>query len=84
MVAPEPATGLGATIYYRLSASGVTAMRIIDLDGRILQTIQLGSQPAGEHNYRFGMLSKIALGNYILVLEQNSKVVARSPFVIAR
>jgi hypothetical protein len=68
---------------YRLTDNGNTVMKVIDLDGRILRTIQLGNQTTGEHVYNLG-LNKISSGNYILILEQNAKIVARNPFVIAR
>jgi len=58
-------------------------MKVIDLDGRILKTVQLSNQTTGEHVYDLG-LNKISSGNYILILEQNAKIVARNPFVITR
>ncbi len=68
---------------YRLADNGSTVMKVIDLDGRILKTVQLGNQTAGEHVYDLG-LNRISSGNYILILEQNAKIVARNPFVITR
>jgi Zn-dependent metalloprotease len=83
IVAPNPVRGLNATTNYRLADNGNTVMKVIDLDGRILKTIELGNQTAGEHVYSLG-LNKISSGNYILILEQNAKIVARNPFVITR
>jgi len=83
VVAPNPVIGASALTNYRLADNGNTVMKVIDLNGRILQTVQLGNQTAGEHVYTLG-LNKISSGNYILVLEQNAKIVARNPFVIAR
>jgi len=83
MVAPNPVIGFNALTNYRVADNGNTVMKVIDLDGRILKTIQLGNQTAGEHVYNLG-LNKISSGNYILILEQNAKIVARNPFVITR
>jgi hypothetical protein len=83
MVAPNPVIGFNALTNYRVANNGNTVMKVIDLDGRILKTIQLGNQTAGEHVYNLG-LNKISSGNYILILEQNAKIVARNPFVITR
>jgi len=83
IVAPNPVIGSNVLTNYRLAHNGNTVMKVIDLDGRILRTIQLGNQTAGEHIYNL-VLNKISSGNYILILEQNAKIVARNPFVIAR
>jgi hypothetical protein len=83
VVAPNPVRGFNAVTNYRLADNGNTVMKVIDLDGRILKTIELGNQAAGEHVYNLG-LNKMSSGNYILVLEQNAKIVARNPFVITR
>ena len=83
IVAPNPVIGSNVLTNYRLAHNGNAVMKVIDLDGRILRTIQLGNQTAGEHIYNL-VLNKISSGNYILILEQNAKIVARNPFVIAR
>ena len=83
IVAPNPVIGSNVLTNYRLADNGNTVMKVIDLDGRILRTIQLGNQTAGEHIYNL-VLNKISSGNYILILEQNAKIVARNPFVITR
>lgn len=84
IVTPNPVTRGNATVTYNLANNGIAALKVIDLSGRTLQTIQLGNQSAGTHTYNLNMLSKLASGNYIIVLEQNARVVARNPFVITR
>jgi hypothetical protein len=59
-------------------------LKVIDLSGRTMQTILLGNQSAGMHTYNLSNLSKLASGNYIIVLEQNARIIARNPFVITR
>ena len=83
VVAPNQVPTSNAQTIYRLEDNGNTVIKVIDLDGRILKAIQLGNQTAGEHIHNLG-LNKIAAGNYILILEQNAKIVARNPFVITR
>jgi hypothetical protein len=63
-VAPNPVRGFNALTSYRLADNGNTVMKVIDLDGRILKTVQLGNQTAGEHVYDLG-LNRISSGNYI-------------------
>jgi len=84
VVAPNPVKGPNATVIYHLANNGSTAMKVVDLSGRTVQTIQLGNQNAGVHTYNLAGLNKISSGSYILVLEQNTKVIARNPFVITR
>jgi hypothetical protein len=84
IIAPNPISGSDAMVNYSLPASGIATLKVVDLSGRTLQTIQLGNQASGAHTYTLQQLEKISLGNYVLVLEQNSKIVARNRFVIAR
>jgi hypothetical protein len=84
IVAPNPVPGSNAMVNYHLPASGIAILKVVDLSGRTLQTIQLGNQASGAHTYTLERLDEISLGTYVLVLEQNSKIVARNPFVIAR
>jgi Zn-dependent metalloprotease len=81
---PNPVAGSNATITYNLAQDGATAIRVMDLAGRTLQTVQLGNQPAGTHTYNPNNLGRLPAGNYLIVLEQNAAVIARSRFVIAR
>ncbi len=84
IVAPNPVAGSDAIASYYLPGNGTTVIRLVDISGCILKTIPLGSQAAGEHTYNLGGLNKISSGNYILILEQNAKVVARNRFVVTR
>lgn len=83
-VAPNPIAGGVANVAYHLTAAGNASLRIVDLSGRSMQTIQLGKKPAGAYNYTLNNLSKLAAGNYIIVLQQNGTAIARSNFVIAQ
>gem|GEM_PF-2044288 len=84
IVTPNPVTRGNATVTYNLASNGVAALKVLDLSGRTMQTIQFGNQSAGTHTYNLSSLSKLASGNYIIVLEQNARVIARNPFVITR
>lgn len=76
-VNPNPVTGSSAVINYQLTAEGKTALRLVDLAGRSLQVANLGEQKAGTYSYRLSDIGTIATGNYIIVLEQNNKVLER-------
>jgi Zn-dependent metalloprotease len=84
LVTPNPVTRGSATVTYNLANNGAAALKVFDLSGRTMQTIQLGNQSTGTHTYNLSSLSRLASGNYIIVLEQNARVIARNPFVITR
>lgn len=84
LVTPNPVIRNNATVTYNLANNGVAALKVVDLSGRTMQTIQLGNQSAGTHTYSLNSLNKLASGNYIIVLEQNARIVACNPFVITR
>jgi len=83
-VAPNPVASSNAMVLYKLTGSGNTSLRIIDLGGRSLQTIPLGNQSAGAHNYTMHDLAKFTSGTYMIVLEQNGNIIARNRFVVSR
>lgn len=83
-VSPNPVTGSNALIQYELAADGKTTIRMIDLNGRSLQNGDLGFQKAGTHTYNLNNLGNIATGNYIIVLEQNSKIIERKHIMLNR
>ena len=81
-VSPNPVTGSNASIQYQLAADGKAAMRLIDLSGRSLQNTDLGYQKAGMHTYNLTDLGTLSAGNYIIVLEQNNKVIGRKHIML--
>ena len=83
-VAPNPVVSTNATVQYHLANGGTTSLRIIDLSGRNLQTIQLGNQNTGEHNYALRNLANLTSGTYMIVLEQKGAIIARNRFVVSR
>lgn len=84
VVRPNLIAGGNATVSYSLPQDGKTSLRLVDITGRTVQSVQLGVQNAGVHTHNLGGLSKLAAGNYVLVLEQNESAVARSRFSVAK
>ncbi|HEX5153937.1 MAG TPA: GEVED domain-containing protein [Parafilimonas sp.] len=84
VVAPNPVSGSNASVYYTLANNGVATFKVINMDGHILQTIQLGNKNTGAFRYNLAGLDKLPSGNYIIVLEQNSQTVTRYRFTIIR
>lgn len=82
-MSPNPVTGSNALIKYRLAENGKVLMKVIDMNGRLIQNTDLGYQTTGSHTFSLGNLNKLAAGNYILVAEQNSHVLERKHFIIA-
>lgn len=83
-IVPNPVPGSQApTAIYRLVREGNVSMKIIDLGGRVLHHANLGVQNAGPHNYLLsGLGNRLAAGYYIIVLEQNKQIVARTRFIV--
>ena len=81
---PNPVRGGSGMITYSLAQDGATAIRVIDVAGRNLQTVQLGNQPAGTHAYNLGSLGKLPAGSYLLMLEQNAATLARGRFIVTK
>lgn len=83
-VSPNPITGSNALINYQLAADGKAAVRVMDMNGRSLQNADLGYQKTGSYTYRLSNLGTLSTGNYIILLEQNNKVIERKLVMIAK
>lgn len=93
-IAPDAAAGLkvfpnpvsasmAPTIQYNLAKEGNVSLKLIDISGRILQQVNLGDQYAGQHTYLLSSPGNhLVAGYYIIVLEQDKQVIARSPFIV--
>lgn len=79
---PNPVAGNNATVSYNLARDGKTALKLVDLTGRTVQSVSLGMQSAGAYTHNLSGLARLAKGNYIIVLEQNESAIARSRFTI--
>ena len=65
---PNPVRGSGV-ISYRLPGDGAATLRLFSLDGALVSTWNLGTQPQGEGQIKV-QLGGVAPGVYILVLTQ--------------
>ncbi|HXB97116.1 MAG TPA: T9SS type A sorting domain-containing protein, partial [bacterium] len=65
---PNPVRGSGV-ISYRLPGDGAATLRLFGLDGALVSTWNLGTQPQGEGQIKV-QLGGVAPGVYILVLTQ--------------
>ncbi len=83
-IIPNPVTGVNTIVSYRLIDEGKVSIRVVDLHGHSLETIDLGYMNPGDHMYHLNQMSRLANGYYIVVLEQNNYVIARKQFIIGR
>ena len=84
MVAPNPVSGSNASVHYILENDGVADFKVMNIDGHILQTIQLGNKNTGAFTYNLGGLDKFPAANYIIVLEQDGQTITRYRFTIIK
>jgi Zn-dependent metalloprotease len=83
-IAPNPVTGTNAVMHYQLAGEGNTTMRIIDINGRSLSHAALGYKKSGVYTYKLSTISTLPNGNYVVVLEQNGKIIERKHIIIAK
>lgn len=83
-IAPNPVAGSNAAVSYNLTGNGKTALQVINADGRIVRSVQLGNQSAGSHNHTLTELNQLSSGTYILQLDQNGQAITRKRFVVIK
>lgn len=83
-VVPNPVKGSSATVNYSTISNGAVTLKVIDLSGRILQTVDLGMQQSGKHSYSLSGLDKLTAGNYFIEMEVNNMMIGRNRFVIMK
>jgi hypothetical protein len=79
-VMPNPIKSKVAFISFRVPETGKSRIRIVDLNGRTVQILELGNQKSGSH--RYNLTNDVSNGLYIVVLEQNNKVIARKKILV--
>ncbi|MEP7319452.1 MAG: M4 family metallopeptidase [Panacibacter sp.] len=84
LISPNPVTGSNAVVSYSLVKEGKATLKIIDLNGRTMQNVELGNQASGAHTYVLGSVSKMPAGNYVVIIEQNGIIVSRSRFLVSK
>ncbi|MEO7210401.1 MAG: M4 family metallopeptidase, partial [Chitinophagaceae bacterium] len=82
LISPNPVTGTSANMTYKIAKDGNIQVKVLNMNGQVMQNIDLGSQFAGSHNYTLNSLNKLASGTYMIVMEQDNQVVNRTRFVV--
>ncbi|HEY5406027.1 MAG TPA: fibronectin type III domain-containing protein [Ginsengibacter sp.] len=85
-VIPNPLSGrANATAVYNLAKTGNTTLKVVDLEGRSLYSVDLGLQSAGQHNYLLSnVTNRLSSGYYVVVLVQDGHVISNNRLVIGR
>ncbi len=82
LVTPNPAKGNNVKIELQLIQRMPITLKVTDLLGRTLRVDNNVSLSAGKNVYSLNGLN-LRSGTYIIVAEQNNKVVARTQFIVA-
>ncbi len=85
-IIPNPVrSSANATAVYHLAKDGNTTLQVIDAQGRIVFTQDLGLQNAGQHNYLlYNIAGKLHAGYYLVVLKQGNDIAAKNRFIIGK
>ena len=84
-VSPNPVIrGANTAIKYSAAKQGKITLKMIDVYGRSIQTAELGLQNEGSHTYNFNVAKQLATGNYFIILEQDTKIIAKTKVVITQ
>ncbi len=82
LVTPNPAKANNIKVVLQLAQSSLVTLRITDLSGRVLHVENSLNASTGKNAYSINGLN-IRSGTYIILAEQNSRIVARSQFIVA-
>jgi hypothetical protein len=82
-IIPNPVSSSNATAIYDLVNEGPVAIKMVDLNGNVVNKFDLGVQGEGRHNYLLRNLGKLSSAYYIIVLEQNEQIVGRTRMMVS-
>ncbi len=83
-VSPNPVAGSDAVITYRLAADGSTTISVMDINGRLIQKANFGYQKAELYTYHLSNSGTFEAGSYVILLQQNNKIIGRKLIMVAR
>ena len=81
-VYPNPVNTATATVNYSIPSEGSVSMNLVDMYGRVLQSINLGNQSEGAHHYWLNTLDQLKSGHYFIVLYHNNLLAGRNRVVV--
>ncbi len=80
-IAPNPAT-LGASITFALPHDAPASLEVVDLAGRMVSRLDVGSRGAGVHTFRLAELKNLRPGVYLIRLSQGRESLIKRLAVI--
>jgi len=81
LIIPNPSFNSMLTAKYKLNRPGDVVLKIIDINGKVLQNISINNQNAGVHKYLFSNLN-LPPGYYVMTLQQNNDLIETKKFII--
>ncbi len=82
LVTPNPAKNNNVKVMLQLIQTAPVTLRITDLSGRTVHVQNALSAVNGKNMYSLSNMH-VAAGTYIILAEQNNRIIARSQFVVA-
>lgn len=82
LVTPNPANGSNVKIQLQLAQTKPVTLKITDLSGRILRVDKNLNLSTGKNIYSLNGLN-LKSGSYIIIAEQDNKIIARTQFIVA-
>lgn len=82
-VTPNPVNGTNAVIHYKVASDGSVTLKLIDINGRSIINAAIGYKKSGSYVYNLSEFSAPPRGSYIVVLEQNNKILERKLIMIS-
>jgi bacillolysin len=83
IVSPNPVKVSTANVAIQVNKAAPVIIRITDLSGRVLVSKNISNVIAGKNNVSLNNLNLLP-GTYMIIAEQNSSVVARNQFIVAK
>jgi hypothetical protein len=81
-VIPNPVNSGNATVSYKLSRSAQVQLVIVNVYGNVAASINVGAQPAGEHQLRPSEFTKLQSGVYVIKLIADGQQISTAHFLV--
>ncbi len=82
-VKPNPAMANNAMLTYTLSKAGRVNIILSDISGSNQRIFNAGSKAAGTYTMLLSKIQSLRAGNYVLAIEENGNIIARTTFIIS-
>ncbi len=82
-VKPNPATISNAMLTYTLSKAGMVNIILSNISGSNQRIFNAGNKTAGTYMMPLNKIQSLRAGSYVLAVEENGNIIARTSFIIS-